>query len=268
MADAVPRTMTARVSDWRELGVSSGDVVMVHASLRAIGPVADGASGVLDALATATAPGGALMMVLGAKNDWAWVNERPEAERTALLKNSIVFDAANTPAEDDVGYLAEALRQRPGVMVTNHPEGRFAAIGERAAELLRDPPWDDYYGPGSPLDHLCQMGGKVLRLGADWDTTTLLHFAEYLAPVPDKRRVRRHRLVQGASGPVVRVVDCLDDSDGIRDWPDGDYFAVILKAYVAASRGRTGCVGNAQSQLIAASDLVDFAVEWMTANLK
>jgi len=38
------------VSDLRGLGVVPGDVVMVHASLRAIGPVAGGAGGVIAAL--------------------------------------------------------------------------------------------------------------------------------------------------------------------------------------------------------------------------
>ena len=106
---------------------------------------------------------------------------------------------------------------------------------------MSDVPWDDYYGPGSPLDRFVQHGGRVLRLGADIDTVTLLHWAESLAPITGKRRVRRHRLVMGADGrPEVRVVDTLDDSDGIADYPgvDEDEFGAILRSYLDSGRGR------------------------------
>lgn len=252
------------LSDLRALGVRPGAIVMAHASLRAIGPVEGGAEGVLDALEEAVAAGGALMMVLGASNEWDWVNERPEAERAALLAGAVPFDPLTTPAEADVGYLAEALRRRPGVQVSDNPEGRFAALGARVSALLRNAPWDDYYGPGSPLAHLCEMNGDVLRMGADPDTTTLLHYAEYLVDIPNKRRVLRHRCVCGANGPEVRTVSCLDDSNGIVPWEGEDYFKTILDAYLREGRARTGRIGNAQSELIDAYDLVDFGVRWMT----
>lgn len=236
---------------------------MVHASLRAIGPVAGGAQGVLDALDAAIGPQGGLLMVLGARNDWDWVNARPEDQRAALLANADPFDAALTPAEAEVGYLAEALRLRPGTQFTDNPEGRFAARGRLAADLLADAAWHDYYGPGSPLERLCQMSGGVLRLGADPDTTTLLHFAEYLAPLPSKRRVRRHRRVHGPHGPEVRHIDSLDDTNGIVDWHGEDYFKLILEEYLGEGRASSGLVGHAPSQFIDARDLVDFGVRWM-----
>ena len=107
----------------------------------------------------------------------------------------------------------------------------------------------------------------MLRLGADLDTVTLLHYAEYLVPLPSKRRVRRHRLVLGRGGPEVRVGECLDDSDGIVDVPGEDYFAVILREYLATGRASTGTVGRANSELIEAADIVEFAVSWMADNL-
>ncbi len=70
--------------------------------------------------------------------------------------------------------------------MTDNPSGRFGARGERAEALLANAPWNDYYGPNSPLEHLCKLGGKILRIGADPDTTTVLHYAEYLAEVPRK----------------------------------------------------------------------------------
>jgi aminoglycoside N3'-acetyltransferase len=136
-----------------------------------------------------------------------------------------------------------------------------------AATLVADPPWDDYYGPGSALERLVARDGKVLRLGADPDTVTLLHYAEYLCALPDKRRVRRYRRVTAPDGPTIRVVACLDDEHGIVEHPGEDYFASILGAYLAEGRARTGVVGSAASELIDARDVVAFAVRWMNAHL-
>ena len=255
------------IRDLRRLGVRTGETLMVHASLRAIGPVEGGASAVLDALDQVVGPEGTLLMILGAVVDHEWVNTRPEEERAALLESVSPSDPDVAPPLPEVGYLAEAFRTRRGTRVDDNPSGRFAARGAGVDGLFRDAPWDDYYGPDSPLDRLCRMGGRVLRLGASPDTTTVLHFAEYLADVPGKRRIRRHYRVRGADGPVTRSVESLDDEHGIVDWDGEDYFALILKAYRATGRPSTGLVGRAQSELIDAADIVAFGAAWMTANL-
>jgi aminoglycoside N3'-acetyltransferase len=251
--------------DLRRLGIAEGDVVMVHASLKAIGPVEGGAEGVVSALDEAVGPSGTLLMVLGAENDWDWVNERPESERASLLADAVPFDYRTTPAEADVGVLAEVFRRAPGTVASNHPEGRFAARGRLAAQLTADVPWNDYYGPGSPLERLVQADGLVLRLGADANTVTLMHYAEYLADVPAKRRVARHRRVATPHGPEIRVVECLDDSTGIVDWPGEDYFALMLRDYLSSHSVATGGVGGASSEILPARNLVAFAAAWMTS---
>lgn len=253
--------------DLRSLGLRPGDTVMVHASLRKVGPVDGGADGLLSAIEQTLGPAGTVLMVLGADDPMAWVNDRPEHERPGLLAGSQPFDHLATPADPDVGVLAEVFRTRAGTFVSDHPEGRFAAAGGLARELTEDVPWDDYFGPGSPLERLIAAGGKVLRLGADPGTVTLLHHAEYLVDLPAKRRVRRYRLVRGDGGHTeLRVVESLDDSNGIVDH-DGDYFEAILDAYLATGRAAVGRVGAATSELIDGADLVSFAVAWMAEHL-
>lgn len=141
---ASPWTPGQLCDDLRRLGIEPGEVVMVHASLRAIGPVDGGAAGVVAALDEAVGPSGTLLMTLGARDDWSWVNEHAEDAREALL----------------------------------------------AGEFTSDVPWDDYYGPGSPLERLVEADGKVLRLGADENTLTLIHYAEL-------RRRRRRQASRG-----------------------------------------------------------------------
>jgi aminoglycoside N3'-acetyltransferase len=265
----VPRGSSDLSGDLHALGLSVGDVVMVHASLRAIGPVEGGAAGVVRSLEDAIGSNGTLLMNLGARDDYDWINNRPESERVMLLEQAPPFDALTTPADPDVGVLAEVFHRLPGTVVNDHPDGRFGARGRLARQLLAEPlPWDDYYGPGSVLERFTQAGGKVLRLGADPDTVTLLHLAEYRVDLPDKRRVVRHHKVAGPSGlPEIRTVSCLDDSNGIAAWEGENYFALILHDYLAHERGRKGRVGGAFSELIDATDLLDHGVAWMRANL-
>lgn len=260
-------TIADLVKDLRHLGVPDGATVMLHASMRAIGAVDGGAASVVRALDAAVTPSGTLLMVLGARDDWAWINARPEEERLALLSKAEPFNAEQTPADPEVGVLAEVFRTMPGTCISDHPEGRFGARGLRALDLTRDVPWNDYYGPGSPLQQLVDLDGFVLRLGADSNTVTLFHYAEYLTDLPNKRRVRRHRRVAGPGEPQVRVVECLDDSDGITDYPGEDYFADILTDFMKNHGGNRGLVGNARAELLRASELVDFAANWMSRNL-
>src|SRR5262245_1071660 len=146
------------VDELRALELRAGDVVMVHASMRRVGGRAEALVAALDEV---VGDGGTVMMTLGADADAG------------------PFEAATTPADPDIGALAEAFRTTPGTIVSDHPEGRFGARGANASLLTRYVPWDHYYGPGSPLERFVTLDGKVLRLGADPDTVTLYHWAEY-----------------------------------------------------------------------------------------
>ncbi|MEQ1508390.1 MAG: AAC(3) family N-acetyltransferase, partial [Myxococcota bacterium] len=220
--------------------------LMVHASMRRVGPVDGGAAGVVEALREAVGPDGTLLMVLSA------VEDAP-------------FDALRSPVDtEDMGVLAEVFRTFPGVRVNDHAADRFAALGRGALALLEPTPLHDYHGPGSVLERLTAAGGQVLRLGANPDTVTLTHYAEYLAQVPDKRRVRR-RYVRADLGE--QWIESLDDTDGIAVWSEGDYFPQIFLDYVASGDARVGPVGRCTAELLDAQGFVAHAVRWMEAHL-
>lgn len=260
------------LSDLQELGVAAGDLVMVHASLRKIGlgsagTGSGGAEALLDALDAAVGADGTLLMILGCETGQDEANRLAEPERLAMLETLPAFDPMTAPAMSEIGALAEAFRLRPGTIVNDNPSGRFGARGRLAPALLADAPWHDYYGPGSPLQLLCDGGGRILRMGADPETVTALHFSEYLAALPVKRRVRRHyKVLRGGLADIV-AVECLDDEFGIVDWPGEDYFGLIVKSYVADGRARRGRVGGADSELIEAADIVGYGARWMEAHL-
>jgi aminoglycoside N3'-acetyltransferase len=229
-----------------DLGLRLGDVVMTHASMRSVGPVEGGAKSLVEAQLAAIGAEGTLLMALGADADDP-------------------FDAETTPVDiEDLGILAEVFRNYPGVQVSDHPAGRFGAIGKQAHRLLHPMPLHDYYGPESPLERFTGLRGRVLRLGADPDTVTLTHYAEYLANVPDKIRARR-KYVRADTGEI--WIESLDDSDGIAEWPQGDYFEQIFLDYRSSGAVTTGQVGCCTAELFEASDFVSFAVQWMNREL-
>lgn len=228
------------------LGLRPGSVVMTHASMRGVGPVEGGARSLVEAQLAAVGAEGTLLMVLSADED------EP-------------FNAQTTPVDiEDMGILAEVFRTYPGVEVSDHPADRFGAIGKHASGLLNPTPLHDYHGPGSPLERFTQLGGWVLRLGANPDTVTLTHYAEYLADVPDKIRARR-RYVRADTGEV--WIESLDDTDGIAEWTHGDYFERIFLDYKAGGAVKTGMVGRCNAELFEAQDFVSFAVRWMEREL-
>jgi aminoglycoside N3'-acetyltransferase len=267
--------MTERrlLADLQRLGVSSGDLLMVHASLRKTGLASTlhgggGADLLLDALDAAVGPDGTLMMLIGTDYPMDKANERPTGERAALLAGTAPFDYRAARAMPEAGWLAEAFRQRPGTILSDNPSGRFGARGRLAKTLTENVPWHDYYGPGSPLDRLCAMGGRILRLGANEDSVTALHLAEYRADIEGKRRTRWDYMLDGEHGPRHSWVECLDDSEGIARWDGEDYFAAILKAYRALRRHARAQVGEAEAELIEAEDIVAFAARWLEENLR
>lgn len=244
MNDAISRD--ALVHQLEALGLRAGDVVMTHASMRKVGLVEGGGRSLLEAQLAVVGREGTLLMVLSADED------EP-------------FDAQKTPVDvEDMGILAEVFRTYPGVQVSDHPADRFGAIGKHAEELLKPMPLHDYHGPGSPLERLFHLGGRVLRLGANPDTVTLTHYAEYLADVPNKIRVSR-RYVRADTGEL--WIESLDDTDGIADWPRGDYFSQIYLDYRATGSVKTGSVGRCCAELIDAQDFVSYAVRWMNREL-
>lgn len=260
------------VKQLQTLGVRKDDLLMVHGSLRALGlsrshGVIDGAEQLLGALRSVVGEGGTLLMILGTDYVMDAVNEKPVEERGNLLEGTEPLVPANAAVLPEVGWLAEVFRRRQGTQTSSNPSGRFAAWGARATELLRDQPWNDYYGPGSPLEKFCTFGGRILRLGASRDTTTALHYAEYLAELPNKRRTRWDYLLATDEGPKHVWIECLDDAQGIVDWDGEDYFALALDAYLAQGKHRAGIVGKASCELIDANDLVQFGARWMEENL-
>ena len=129
--DAPRWTVEHLVADLRRLGVVEGDLLMVHASLRAIGPVLGGADGVIDALEVAVCGGHAAAASrrgerwdcvrrngIARRNARTTARPRLHADRRAAIRAADLRDAN--------WRLLRRQRQRPDLHAQLHANGRNA----------------------------------------------------------------------------------------------------------------------------------------------
>lgn len=259
-------TRSQLVSDLRKLGVNRGGAVMVHTRMSAIGWVVGGAPTVVDALLGVLGRMGTLLVLTG------WEDRPPyhqdqwdDATRKAYREECPVFDPLVARAERDHGRVPEAVRTWPGAVHSRHPVAAFAAVGARADWIVSGQSLDEGYGSGSPLERLVNIDGEVLLLGAPLDSVTLLHHAEYIAEVETKRWVEYEMPVLVEGKRTWRRIRELDSSLGAFASEDmgEDAFGRITRDAIAAGIGRSGRVGNAESHLLPARGLVEYAATWM-----
>ncbi|MBD3555327.1 AAC(3) family N-acetyltransferase [Streptomyces sp. SP18CM02] len=245
------------------LGVRPGDVLLVHASLRSLGPVAGGARGVLAALRRAVGPEGTVVVPSFTPENSdtsphyrARVRGLDAAAVEAVRAAMDPYDPALTPAPS-MGVLAETVRTAPGAGRSAHPQTSFAALGPRAHRLLAGHRPDCHLGEDSPLARLYEADAKILLLGTGYGTCTAFHLGEYRVPDPPRGNYR-----------------CVVAPHGVRRWweyedvalDDGDFPALGAAFEEAAGTGdvATGRVGAAECRLLRLRAAVDFAALWLT----
>ena len=251
-------------SDLSSLGLAAGDVVMVHASLRAVGEVAGGPDQVHLAIKDVITDRGTMFMYASCPDYVDEVgrgNLTPEQEAEVLEKLP-AFDPLTARSARDNGALVELFRTYPGTRVNDHV-ARFAVWGQHTDHLLSPQPWDFAFGRGSLLDRFVELDGKVLLLGSDHDNVTFLHYAEHIADIPDKRIARFKVPVLENGVRVWREMAEYDTSNGAWTNLPTNYFALVVDSYLAATRNRGGRVGGAESYLFSARGLLEHALaEW------
>ncbi|MHB8501786.1 MAG: AAC(3) family N-acetyltransferase [Candidatus Acidiferrales bacterium] len=254
-------------NDFRRLGVEADDIVMLHASVRAVAEVAGGPDQIHLALKDVLTAEGTLMMYASCPSYYDEVgrgNLTKEQEREVLEKLP-AFDPLTARAARDNGALVEFLRTYPGSRINRHV-ARFVVWGKQADYLISNQPWNYAFGLHSPLDRFLCLDGKILLLGSDHDAVTFLHYVEHVAEIPGKRIARFQVPVQDDGRCVWRDMEEFDTSgDGVHaNWPDR-FFAKIVDAYLAETGNQGGCVGDAMSYILRARGLLDFALPLMEA---
>lgn len=253
-ATAEPRTRESLAADLRLLGVTPGQTLLVHSSLKALGWVNGAETAVIQALCDVITPEGTLVMPAMSPDltdpvHWG-APAVPQAWHEPVRQSMPAFDPKRTPARG-MGRIAELFRTWPGVLRSNHPTSSLAAWGGQAETILHDQSLEDPFGENSPLARLYDLEAKVLLLGVTFESCTILHLAE--------RRTWPHQTLIQEGAPLI--------VDGKRRWQR--YETPILRVdlledagrhLVQTGHARGGTVGSAPSYLLPVRDAVDATI--------
>lgn len=252
-------------ADLSALGLAAGDVVMLHASVRAVGEVAGGPDQIHLAIKDVLGSEGTLMMYASCPRyvDDVGRGNLTATEEAEVLQKLPAFDASTARSARDNGTLVEMLRTYPGSRVNDHP-ARFVVWGRQGQYLLSRQPWDYALGRDSALERFVEIDGRILLLGCDHDSTTFLHYAEHIADIPDKRVARFKVPVLENGKRVWRDMEEFNTAgDGVHaNWPDR-FFARIVDAHLAETGNGGGLVGDAASHIVSARALLNAALPMM-----
>jgi aminoglycoside 3-N-acetyltransferase len=242
------------------LGVRPRQDLLVHCSMRRLGPVPGGPSALLDALRAVAGPHATLVVPAHtADNSLSSPAFREAtagldcAQRARFIEAMPGFDPLVTPSTG-MGVFAEYLRTHPEAVRSSHPQTSFAALGPRAEECTAGHALACHLGEQSPLGWLYQQDAAILLLGVGYAACTALHLAEY-------------RL---AGRPRYRTYECFTVSNGRRgyqafqdiDLIDAD-FMVLGERIDREPFVRRGRVGAADCRLLPLRQAVDFAAAWL-----
>ena len=230
-------------NDLKQIGLTKGDMVYVHASLRAVGAIDGGADTLIDAILAVLGPDGTL------------------AVPTHTLSYPGFGQPPFTPGLRtivDIGTFPELVRQRPGILRSGHASHATAAIGKHAKTLTENHDPCVAVGVGAPLHKLWQMNGKILLLGVTHKTNTSIHLAESLAKVP-------YRFLHYDASWGTATYEQLPDGTILKheqaEFPGcGSQFNKVQPLLEAKGNVNVGQIGNATCYLMKSQDLVAAAI--------
>lgn len=217
------------------MGILPTDTVMLHSSLRRIGPVEDGGEGLIDALREYLRDG----LLLIPTHTWATVNaENP------------YYDAGkDMPC---IGTLPQLAAFHPDGKRSRHPTHSIAAFGKRAEEYIcgeekaqTPAPPDGCWG------RLYKEDAKILLAGVTQNRNTYLHAVEEMLDIPDRLGEKPY-LVHGKDGQGceweqwMRPHRCSQTNDV------SQFFPKYLPAFEKYGAVRFGQLGSARAEICSA----------------
>ena len=150
-------------------GICRDDKVTVHSSLRAVGPIENGAEGLLDAMREYLCNG----LLLIPTHTWRDFYLRP------------YYDPRET--ETCLGVLSRIAAFHPDGVRSLHPTHSVAVFGKGAAEYVSK---EKTFTSPQPADHcvsrLREEKGKILLLGVGLESCTYIHGVEEWLKIPNR----------------------------------------------------------------------------------
>ena len=257
-----PITVESMLGDLGDLGVDSGDTVLVHGSLSSLGWVCGGAPALIDALLAAVGEEGTVVMPTHSPGNRDPTNMGappvPESWYETIREQMPPYRPDVTPTQG-MGAIAECFRSYPAVRRSSHPQHSFAAWGADAEFVTGSHSLDYSLGEESPLARVYDCDGQVLFLGTTHANNTSLHLAEYRAAIDVETTSSCSAVLVDGDREWVQWEDIVVDDGDFQDCGDA-----LEREHPDAVA--TGQIGVGDAKLMDQRRLVDFAVEWFAAN--
>lgn len=240
------------VRDLKKLGVSDGDVIYVHSSLKSIGFVQGGPFTVIDALVEAVGPSGTLVM--------------PAFSLHGSMLNTItsgrIFDPEAMSCT--LGFIPETFRKKAGVFRSIHPTHSVCAKGAKAKWITSGHhKCKTTFGKGTPYWKMVTQNAKVIGLGVDLAYPTFYHTfeditEEFPLDVYEKEEYEVEVIDENRKRIKMRVRPHNPRVSGTRiDTPTGKFIRDYITDYLASRNTlRLGLVGEAHCWMITTKDLL------------
>ena len=217
-------------ADLRNLGLRSGDTVLVRCAARAI-KVSSGspATALFDGIMQTIGPSGTLVALAFTPDFYFWQKKR----------------AAQFPfhprAKPDVGAFSQIVLDQPLSVRSRHPTNSFVALGPNADEIVRG--HDENETAFYPLKRLIELAGKLLLVGCVESSPgfSTVHRVQEDLGLADRTLMSRKRICAVQDGDRIRWFERRDISGCSAG------FGKFYGGYEAAGILRSGSVGGAYS---------------------
>ena len=142
------------IQNLQEIGITKGDVLLVHSSLSRIGFLEQGANTFIEALIETVGSEGTILMPTSPNNVY----------QLNYIRNTPFFDVLNSPSK--TGKITEVFRKWEGAKRSLHPTEPVSAIGNNADYFVKDHFGElTPYTKNSPFYKVSEQKGKILYVG-------------------------------------------------------------------------------------------------------
>lgn len=247
---------TQLVTQLMEMGIQSGDTLLMHTSLRLLGDVRDRSSTLLNSILKVIGEDGTLMVptfTTSCADSTESITD--DSERNALRMLTPSFNRETTPSDVHLtGYFSEEVRNHAASKRSDHPIYSFASIGAQSEFLTQSSPLSYPLGSSGPLHKLHQIDGKVLLIGVDQTVNISLRLAEIWAQCPyihrsieaksaDNRWIKVEGVLQCRNG-FERISPLLRNSRILKSGRLGDADCFIMSQRMLVSMGVAVLAGD------------------------
>jgi aminoglycoside N3'-acetyltransferase len=230
------------IKDFARMGICKKDHLAVTLSLKKVGYVEGGPEAFIDALLEVVGPEGTIMM-----------NTFTDSFPIYAIDDSFVYDSKLTSSR--TGIVPETLRKRKEAIRSNSPSSSMTAIGKKATYLTQNHLNDCQYVPYS---RLARINGKYLAIGLGNRLVAIRHQAQHQAgllqlvkrPVAVKYRDQKGKIKLFAcnKAPCTKTL--------------GELTSTMKNMGILY----TGKIGNAQSSVAPAKEILDFLSDILRKN--